>query len=915
MGLNDYESLMQTRNLYKFLPLLVGAALFFLYIALRLHVYAFIDKHVVSFTDVIYHWGMDLFFLFATICYISYLYKILITGKYISVKTLAYVFFICAVYLDFRSCGHYVYVGYLNSSIAYLDVPVSASFIVSVFVLLRQSRSSKSTEEARHDVLVLSDRAISSTDEDIFDLTSYVSGVVSYIKGVDVSSSSFSMGVVGEWGYGKSSFFNLVENRLKEEEGVLVVRFSPRSSRNLSHIQDDFLRELRKAIYQFHSDSGRLFEDYAEALNLRDGAPGLWYFLVGLFRMQRKSTQEIFNSVNEAIRETGKRIVVLIDDLDRLTGEELLEVFKLIDMNGDFSNTIYLSAYDKEYVNMALKDHLSHQGKEIFTDKYFEMEVRIPDHPSYILTEYLKNQLQQISRNYDFGSYDFSSLIISSSQFILPRLKTIRDIKRFVNQFIFNYSLVWREVVLYDYFLLQLIWFCHPEEYRRLLNYEYIIKGSSLSANHELIFLRKKYATTIHGHDLKGTGLPECIDILRALFPDNTDNDEWYEKRASRIYSTASFEFYFYNYECDNVRQDDVKSMFNMPLEEVFKSMNGLSQKTASQVETFLLTREAGSLDSIQIMLRLFQLLVYCARSWNSFNAAISANRYLDKDFSIQMMQGHSVKNEQEYRQHLTDALNEIFEIDPMVASSFIKNNIERLHESAGLEKNSVLSSTALVRIAENFQRTYLDSIDSDASWDAKVAFDVSLIPVKDASMSNNSIRALQESMSAHPGSYISHLMPLFNQTGTYVNISPPSGIMWSVVMSDGLYDTLFDNKAFDNHAEIAAIRNAWAVFRSLGYSEIKIPGVEPKSPKGRFDLLERCRQEAARLHDIEKRFFQESDLLLDLPIPERQLVMRGRNIMNTLLQELDKCRLETSYKESLRNKIKEQQHLYLHYN
>ena len=133
--------------------------------------------------------------------------------------------------------------------------------------------------------------------------------------------------------------------------------------------------------------------------------------------------------------------------------------------------------------------------------------------------------------------------------------------------------------------------------------------------------------------------------------------------------------------------------------------------------------------------------------------------------------------------------------------------------------------------------------------------------------------------------------------------------------MSDGLYDTLFDNKAFDNHAEIAEIRNAWAVFRSLGYSEIKIPGVEPKSPKGRFDLLERCRQEATRLHDIEKRFFQESDLLLDLPIPERQLVMRGRNIMNTLLQELDKCRLETSYKESLRNKIKEQQHLYLHYN
>lgn len=47
--------------------------------------------------------------------------------------------------------------------------------------------------------------------------------------------------------------------------------------------------------------------------------------------------------------------MVVIDDLDRLEGTELMAVLKLIRITANFKNLIFIVAYDKGFVANALK--------------------------------------------------------------------------------------------------------------------------------------------------------------------------------------------------------------------------------------------------------------------------------------------------------------------------------------------------------------------------------------------------------------------------------------------------------------------------------------------------------------------------------------------------------------------------------
>lgn len=83
--------------------------------------------------------------------------------------------------------------------------------------------------------------------------------------------------------------------------------------------------------------------------------------------------------IQKAVAALNKKIVILIDDLDRLTGEEILEVLKLINKNASFQNTVFVTAYDKQYVNTVLGSVVCCPEGRDFTDKYFNMELPLPE--------------------------------------------------------------------------------------------------------------------------------------------------------------------------------------------------------------------------------------------------------------------------------------------------------------------------------------------------------------------------------------------------------------------------------------------------------------------------------------------------------------------------------------------------------
>lgn len=93
-----------------------------------------------------------------------------------------------------------------------------------------------------------------------------------------------------------------------------------------------------------------------------------------------------------ALKILPKKVVVFLEDFDRLFKEEIIEVFKLIDGNAAFPNLVFLTAYDKAYIVKTIGSNLE-DGASLFSDKFFDMEVIVPLRPYQQIFDFLSKHL------------------------------------------------------------------------------------------------------------------------------------------------------------------------------------------------------------------------------------------------------------------------------------------------------------------------------------------------------------------------------------------------------------------------------------------------------------------------------------------------------------------------------------------
>ena len=270
---------------------------------------------------------------------------------------------------------------------------------------------------------------------------------------LDLRERSFTVGVIAPWGRGKSSFINLLRERLEVREEIIVV-FNPRGSKSVSSIPEDFFDTFAKELSRHYLGFGLLLARYTKHLGLLNQYA--WTRPLGtlLTLLLPGKEQE---AVNRTLRELGKRVYVLLDDLDRLSGEEILEVLKLIDRNASFSNTVFIVAYDKAYLNNVLKKHLDHGLAHSFIDKYVSWEFPLLE-PNKEMLERLVGVV--LSRKVYAASPICRHIQRSWSQIgstVVESLDSVRDLKRYLNLVIPRYNGAFSEVDCKDYFLLYLL--------------------------------------------------------------------------------------------------------------------------------------------------------------------------------------------------------------------------------------------------------------------------------------------------------------------------------------------------------------------------------------------------------------------------------------------------------------------------
>lgn len=298
------------------------------------------------------------------------------------------------------------------------------------------------------------DDTIESEEDDSLGFVMMTWVVRENLQALDLSKGALTVGVIAPWGSGKSSFINLLRKRL-ERDGGIIIPFNPRGSKSISSIPEDFFDTFAKELSRHYLGFGLLLARYTKHLGLLNQYA--WTRPLGslLTLLLPGKEQE---AVNHTLRELGKRVYVLLDDLDRLSGEEILEVLKLMDRNASFSNTVFIVAYDKVYVNNVLKKHLEHGLAHSFIDKYISWEFPLPWPNKGMLGQHMRRELLMRVKDGSPMKYEkFQGSWEEVGSTVVESLNSMRDLKRYLNLVIPRYNGAFREVDCRDYFLLYLL--------------------------------------------------------------------------------------------------------------------------------------------------------------------------------------------------------------------------------------------------------------------------------------------------------------------------------------------------------------------------------------------------------------------------------------------------------------------------
>lgn len=267
---------------------------------------------------------------------------------------------------------------------------------------------------------------------------------------------SFAVGVCGPWGSGKTSFINLLKKEFQKSDDNIWVEFSPWNAEG--DIQDEFFNVVEQSVYKKSENLARLIHSYSSSLNeFVDN--GFWKKLNSKFESNltgRTKNDQIESIGNQLIR-SKKKLIIIIDDIDRLVQEEILEILRIIRNTGDFKNTIYLVAYDKEYLISVLKQKFP-SGRTEYSDKVFQLEIILPQIEENLIIEKLVALIKSKEKRLE----PVLSEILSYKggwykEEIIRHLKTPRDIIKVANSFSLNFQQLPEDLNIKDLLFIEIL--------------------------------------------------------------------------------------------------------------------------------------------------------------------------------------------------------------------------------------------------------------------------------------------------------------------------------------------------------------------------------------------------------------------------------------------------------------------------
>ncbi|QMV68742.1 RagB/SusD family nutrient uptake outer membrane protein [Sphingobacterium paramultivorum] len=260
------------------------------------------------------------------------------------------------------------------------------------------------------------------------------------------SEHSFAIGILGNWGDGKTFIANQIIQSLKDNnDDYIILEFNPwLYDKNLLI---EFFQEFLNITSRIDKSLQRDFISYMSKITVESNNEkiSIVNFILKIFHDDR-SIESIKKNISQKIKLSRKKVIVFVDDTDRLDQEEIHHILKIIRNSADFANTFFIAGIDYNYICNQIDEPK-------YLEKIFNVLVTLPKVSRTVINnEIFKLFEEQFPNDNDLLS-ELKELL--NYEWFAYFLNNLRQINRLTNSFKISYNKLQGNIDIKDLLILE----------------------------------------------------------------------------------------------------------------------------------------------------------------------------------------------------------------------------------------------------------------------------------------------------------------------------------------------------------------------------------------------------------------------------------------------------------------------------
>ncbi|MDP3699313.1 MAG: P-loop NTPase fold protein [Hylemonella sp.] len=324
-----------------------------------------------------------------------------------------------------------------------------------------------------------SDRPSTDPAQDLFGHAPFARTLAKAIRDYR-GSDGIVLALYGPWGSGKSTVLAYVQHELEigsEEDRPVVVPFNPWWFSGQEHLAKAFLGQLQAVLpakYKGFDKVGNLLAEFSGALggvaDLAGKSVGIPFFgkivEAGTKRLatKPKDVPALKKALSDLLLVQRKRVLVVIDDIDRLAPDEVRQLFTVIKALADFPYVTYLLAFDREVAATAISEQTGLPG-ERYLEKIIQVPFELPRPDRTALRAALFKRLDAVMAPTPEGRFDSMHWNNIFHSGLDPLITVPRDVVRLTNALSVTYPAVVGEINPVDFIAVEALRVFLPSVY------------------------------------------------------------------------------------------------------------------------------------------------------------------------------------------------------------------------------------------------------------------------------------------------------------------------------------------------------------------------------------------------------------------------------------------------------------------